>query len=1063
MYRIGIRGGRRLLASLFAVAIAWAFVVVPSVACALGNPHPSLVAVDGQKDAITVSWPVDTQNAGYVIWRSPDGTLTRARVLGVVQAADAKSFTDLTAILGAQYRYSVRAFTSTQSATAPGDADWTVAPVSLATPASSQNPHLGTRADLHTATCARCHSIMDAPVGSDAFLIDLGSGGSSAAELCLTCHEQSVGGGVQSVGLVFQSGRSGHSVDTSTSVGNGVDSCADCHNAHADSHAQTGLRPTNVRQNGASIHVDASANGWCLACHKDGSPLSDPVEPSLIKPSYDETTGYPAAGTFPGRDVYNSTAANVHASIVPTGTYSVETGMTHSDISRPAGDCRYCHASHRSASFYDALLVVNDAVTETYANHSESDVAPLCFRCHSDVRASLESTDAVHFVKSGGGVYQPGTALPCFVCHNPHGSARGNKLNISDTLGQDLDPRSTDPDKARQFCFTCHTTAEGKGWNSVEATYTDPPADAAVVGLSRVDTSTVIAGAPAPSKLRLSDVPEHLQGSSAACTGVCHDSAHVPSGGHGSAAAKSCYDCHSSLKTMDMASGQDTDTFHHVLGSAETSYTGGVFLSGYSKSGDAKYCTTCHVDHLSNPGEWVLRTSATNADAASSDLGLCTSCHGSPQIRSGENQKAAFARLAAQTPITSVRAIGATAYSASKHNYDVLTGTGNKGNCIKCHNAGETVGGSNLADFSLHNSVNQSLISRMGDESASTSWNSIPAQYKLCFQCHARYGDVAVSTAIGKDFVGKDWFGAQRMGDARSVQYKIGTTVIGTQIFNDEAVFSDMFKGGSGVDLSVPIDSRKNVSGHLAEKIVSSTSPLLKDPYRSSTTSVRCTDCHDVHKTSMGIMSQGQEWPFTTKLLPGTVVAGEPQGIRQAIESKGIASDGSRLITLNDFWYRENNLSKGTDWLAANTVTIFCFECHSEAAMTGKTHAATDADGSGGTPGLGHKNGFLACVNCHVPAIHGSGMPDLLADMSTGVMPEHQVIKWYDPFTNTNNKGTAKIYSVNTDFLAQGLKKQTGCSTAAGNAGCHGTLNATDAKVVGEQTGTGWSNWISSF
>ncbi len=1070
--------------------IACGIVLVPQSAYCAQVPVDS-ITVTGQPSAILIQWDGYPGAVGYLVWRSTDELGERARIVGTAVASETGgSFADLTATVGGRYRYAVSVIPASGDATTPSPGDW-VLPVALSTSKTATSPHLGAFASKASQSCVRCHSLTDYQKDIGGLVSDLGRDDKTLSGLCLMCHTASAGDGISSVGALFSEGTSGHSVDTSVSAGNGLHSCSDCHNAHADSQAGSSLRPTKVRLAGEERAVDASDNGWCFACHTDGS--SDEV---LASPSLD-ATGYPVTGTFPGKSIYESATANVHASLDSTNTPS--------DADRPAGDCLHCHAAHRSASPYDSLLVVGDATAVALPNRAAGDVATLCVTCHTGVRDQLlsgESTGtAGHAVVTSGGFYEPGTALPCFVCHNPHGSKRGNKLNISDTLGQNLNPKGT-PQEVMQFCFSCHTSSDGLGWNSAKGRYEPVPDDATVVGLSRVETSTALvqplmlksAASPfavgikgAPSRLRLASIPKsnpttdphdrRYQGDKT-CSD-CHGSAHSPSIEPEDVAAVSCYDCHSSLTSMDKASAQKTQTFHHALGSSTTEYTGGVFLSGYSAPSSAnkysKYCLTCHNDHFANPGQPALRTSAADATPASSDFGgsasspgICLSCHVSARTRSGVNQKGAFTRLTSSTEITSVPKVDPTLYASSKHNYAVLTATGSSGNCVKCHNGAEAVGGSTLGDFSVHTSPNKSLISRIGDESDPQTWNSVPAQYKLCFQCHARKGEVATTSQIGKSFVGKDWYGAVSMGATRTVVYKRGTTSVGARTYNDEAVFSDMFKSGSsGVDLTASIpDSQKSVSGHLAQKIVSPADPMLKSPFRTSTTSVRCTDCHDVHKTSMGIMASGQEWPLTQKaLVPATSAfankTNRVTGANAWAKLDGTGAD-MRLITLNDFWYRDEQrkAGKSEEWIAANTVTVFCFECHSESGMAGKSHAAIDSGGPG-TAGLDHKNGSLACVYCHVPAVHGSGMPHLLTDASTGVLPTHQVMTWYDPFKTTGNANqpVAKLFAISstTDFEST---KPTGCSTTnASDGGCHGALPS-GWRAVSDATGTGWVNWV---
>jgi hypothetical protein len=63
---------------------------------------------------------------------------------------------------------------------------------------------------------------------------------------------------------------------------------------------------------------------------------------------------------------------------------------------------------------------------------------------------------------------QVGDMLPCYDCHNPHGSrghdgVRPNGLLISDERPEwsGLEATRTDPAQARNFCFACHIPADG--------------------------------------------------------------------------------------------------------------------------------------------------------------------------------------------------------------------------------------------------------------------------------------------------------------------------------------------------------------------------------------------------------------------------------------------------------------------------------------------------------------------------------------------------------------------------------------------------------------------------
>lgn len=1103
---------KSLKTMFFMLGIVFAAVFVAGQAYAAAI-DPSGITLDANTSSIELSWPETGAEGAYSVWRSTQSgdTSLRGRIVGF---SSSPSFIDSTAIVGAKYRYAVVALDEDPS-TPSLDSYTGVVSLLIADPSNPPSPHRTAGSGPLDTTCARCHSIPEHEAGTP-FLFDQSGAYVSQSVLCIGCHA------AQGDSFDPQSTGSGHSLAMQDDSGWWEHSCATCHDAHGFTTDNNNLMPDRIGRVGSEVDKN-DVNGLCSACHTDAY----------------------ATESYVGPTVYSDGARNVHSSLVASGTVG--------EIGRPAGSCLHCHGGHRTVSPYAGLLVLGDPeaplVPNSWAGDAfvRADNAPLCATCHDGIApTSEETTEAleswgVHRILSAGGELDPGTSLPCWACHDPHGSERGNALNLSDRLGGGLDPRAG-ADEERRFCFTCHTDYEGYGWDSgagASGEYVIVPEGEAIFGLSRSATESVDPTI-VPSSLRLLGVPlshregqPHSMGSDLACS-ACHFSAHRPELDPNRFADMSCYDCHETLRVMDKASADKQSVFHHVLGSSVETFTGGSMLASYEPpsagNGYSKACLSCHIDHITENQETrALRTSpAIDAAAASSDFipssdpiegdhapGLCISCHSRELTRSGTHQKDAKYRISGGASITSIRSIDAVDFEASRHNFAVPTHSGNAGNCVKCHNDG-TVVGREVQDFSVHESPNQSLISRIGDETDPTTWNATPAQYKLCYKCHARYGEVSTSTIVGKLFANRDWFNVTDMQTRNENHYRGGGVLVGSRVIDDQAVLTDMFRiqpAASGspivpIDLTQPVPQQQwAVSGHLAEYVVTPDNTHLNEWYRTTTTAVRCTDCHDVHATTRGVMATGQEWPLTKKALPpvasgfggfgangGTLNSEYPYNLRSRIITYGTDDHGHRLITLNDLFYRESlynqlkasgsftqeQLDRGSitpqmirdaglgDQLATqweSSVGIFCFQCHSVSALTQRNHSAENQQGPGTE--ANHKNAFLPCVGCHVPAVHGSGLIRLLADRGIDdtanghVMPEHQRMTWYNHYTNTSNTRVAGLWSIYGDLTILNDDKVNGCATG-GN--CHqGLVGRSWAPYRSNQTGPGWVNWKSTF
>lgn len=987
-----IRGG--VIAALFSSAVLGLSFASSALAAPLA---PQTITVTAHSSFIDLAWAASEEpETPYSVWRSAvvGDTVLTAKVVGF---ASTNSFIDSTAIVGARYRYAVVELGD--AARFPETASFTGVHSLATVDPGSLSPHRTTGSTALDITCARCHSVSES-TSEVGLLIDHNGPYTSQAVMCTGCHAHAA------VRTGFEDGLSGHmlALAQDPESGSSALACSQCHDAHGKTSDGDALSPDRIRRPDGSlvdvVWVDPVThaylpNALCVACHEAPTTASD------FRPTFDPRY-YPVSGTYPGATIFADPARNVHAALI-------DPDAAPGPISKSPGSCTYCHGPHRTSSPNDGLLVVGEASTPAAPNAASGDVAPLCATCHTWVLPSAEATDTatwgVHRVSTPGGVFEPGTSIPCYICHNPHGSSRGNALNIADSLGANLDPRVD----GRAFCTSCHTTSDGLGWDSGTSGFVAPVVDE-FLGYSR--TALEPGGATGVvSKLRLKpigsgaavdDVHSSSYAGNADCLS-CHGDTHGPT--KPDIAEIDCLSCHSDLIRMDRRTASRADTYHHILGDG-ASYSGGTPIAGYlppTPPGNVKSCLTCHTGHSSLDGHIAqnLRTAPANATPAASDFlgsgsspGICMSCHQTAQVRNPRavsDQRRAFVRVPSGSEVNTVRPLSATNYAASSHNFNVVSGTGASGNCIKCHAQGPERDGSSLASYAVHESPNRFLIGAIGNDDFESSglWNTTPGEYRLCFRCHARAGDIAPATPVGKDLADRDWFNVKSMGQ-RAVTYRNqGGGTVGTRTFIPQRVFFDMYRS-TGIDLANPIVGRAT-SGHWSEKVVSPTNTRFTTAFRTSTTSVRCSDCHEVHRNSTFATSLKGEWPLTKKAVPPGYTALANWGSR--VDTKGYSYTGgvkdSRLITLNDYWHAP----------ATNPVDILCFRCHEKSVWAAKVpHAASEAgnySAHAGMQGADHKNSHIACISCHVPAVHGSGMPYLLADATDGVMTPHVPMQWY--------------------------------------------------------------------
>lgn len=410
-------------------------------------------------------------------------------------------------IPGQSYHYAVSAMD------AEGEESARSAPAGPVRSAWTRSPHGGSVAG--SPLCGTCHASHAA--GSErSVLRRTGAGAETEVTLCLSCHDGQGGASADvrsGPGGFATAAGSGHRMGVSGLAGALTRTCSSCHSPHKDASEHPKLPASVV--NGKS--AGRAGNEWCLACHDADASWFGEGYPATSAPLR-AGNGYPVAGTFPGPATYADPSRNAHARI-PSGEGTAD----------EAGGCLACHEPHRSSAPYDGLRgALRPSTAATAAEDGRTGAfAEACFRCHgdgapeavtgaaADVRAAYAGGGG-HRIRTAGGTLPAGAPMPCYDCHNPHGSSRGNAGLLSDELGGGLDPST--PEGYRAVCLSCHTSTDGEVWDSDDGRYVAVGAQT-VEGLRRDGTG---GGA-----LRLSDIPGHGSADTGACS-ACHGGPHDP-------------------------------------------------------------------------------------------------------------------------------------------------------------------------------------------------------------------------------------------------------------------------------------------------------------------------------------------------------------------------------------------------------------------------------------------------------------------------------------------------------------------------------------------------------
>ncbi len=279
--------------------------------------------------------------------------------------------------------------------------------------------------------------------------------------------------------------------------------CTQCHPSHGEDLGELAA-PMLFTENTNRLAFWTEAASQCHS----GLPVNYPLDEDDRLPEIEPDAGYFEAndggvrrvgveyrGRWPGRQVYTSP-------LVTPGGHYISPHARDPEMPRRddggEGLCLNCHDPHGRDGNHDLLIEPYQGI----GGHGSSGPPPeyrACLSCHGHdgpggmemqnqliedfYDPSLNGQTAGHQIRRNPAValswpshVQVGDMLPCYDCHNPHGSqgyngAQPNGFLISDqrTGWSGLTSTLTDAAQARRFCFGCHIPTDGiAGTQTVE-------------------------------------------------------------------------------------------------------------------------------------------------------------------------------------------------------------------------------------------------------------------------------------------------------------------------------------------------------------------------------------------------------------------------------------------------------------------------------------------------------------------------------------------------------------------------------------------------------------------
>jgi hypothetical protein len=676
-------------------------------------------------------------------------------------------------------------------------------------------------ASTFNANCSKCHSDEQAKQyatstfkfgthwsTSVGILRGLGSfvGNPPKEEACYKCHNATAA----PYGEVLSAAAKGTQAEFALASRHDLNKveCANCHNVHEASAAAPVADPDNT-YNVASLATSATVNTFCLKCHDGTLPVQTVNGTTLIPYT-----------------VSANATANIAAYYITDGHGAFV-------------DCRDCHEQHGSTLRQLLKTSVDGTNVPVYSNTVDEAQCLACHRAGGSAAsaniaryypATAYGTASAGMTRSGhrtktAGTLPIGSALPCRMCHDPHGGAgSGYMLTVRTQLAAGVDTLTGDApgelamsdasqtpanaDNVRRFCFSCHTTSDTSfGWNGTGMALV--PAGAQVLGISRTGGFLKLPN--------LGTIKGHKQAETTYSCYMCHGddfsaansvNVHNPASGE-SRGGVPCYICHTVYQDrMEDGSGSSvggnrTAGYHHVLGNGGT--TEGDRITYPTLTTDTAqnvYCLSCHVDH-DKFSPFVLGTYQRSANlraqysdaavtSANTDFnavggGVCIGCHSVALTRDTTNQRS-------ETNSTKTSVVGAAAYNTSAHQYLATStftdATTFNANCVKCHDSeidgGGMEGGKSTSGFQT--STNKFSVHYSGARRLLAAWGIAitdpPAEENACYACHSVVADGFKSTA------NRDWYNVVAMSaSSQAVHGLLAGTPASSQTSADTLYF----------------------------------------------------------------------------------------------------------------------------------------------------------------------------------------------------------------------------------------------------------------------------------